>query len=100
MDADCRIKLTKAGLKETVCAACAVSLRPLVQEATVDRSPNRPDAVLIKENIRAGHLKVCTSREGHKKGEDAVLSLFNSGGFNAVGTDERHWSHGFDLAQG
>jgi hypothetical protein len=59
-----------------------------VEEETVDRSPNHPDAVLIKENIRAGHLKVRDAGKGHLKGEDAVLSMFNSGGFNAVGTDD------------
>lgn len=88
MDADCLIKLTKAGLKETVCAAWAVSIPPLVEEETVNRSPHRPDALRIGENISAGHLKVLDAGKGHEKGEDAVLSLFNSGGFNAVGTDD------------
>jgi rRNA-processing protein FCF1 len=88
MDADCLIKLAKAGLKEAVCASWAVSIPPLVKEETVDRSPHRPDAVRIGENIRAGYLKVHDAGQGYVKGEDAVLSLFNSGGFNAVGTDD------------
>jgi rRNA-processing protein FCF1 len=88
MDADCLIKLTKAGLKEAVCMAWAVSIPTLVVEETVDRSPKCPDAVLIEENIHAGRLKVHNVGQGNVKGEDAVLSLFNSCGFNAVGTDD------------
>ncbi len=68
--------------------AWAVSIPTLVVEETVVRSPQRPDAVLIEENISAGRLKVHDASKGHAKGENAVLSLFNSGGFNAVGTDD------------
>jgi len=88
MDADCLIKLTKAGLKEAVCAAWAISIPPLVQEETVDRSPHRPDAALIGESIKAGRLTLGDVAAGYAKGEDAVLSLFNHGGFDAVATDD------------
>jgi rRNA-processing protein FCF1 len=88
MDADCLIKLTKAGLKEQVCAAWSVSIPALVRRETVERTPNRPDAVRIGENITAGRLAVRAVGEDLEKGEDAVLDLYKSGGFDAVATDD------------
>jgi hypothetical protein len=88
MDSDCLIKLTKAGLKEKVCAAWAVSIPSLVEQETVKRAPHRPDAVRIGENITAGHLEVRNAGNGHLKGEDEVLTLFKGGGFDAVASDD------------
>jgi hypothetical protein len=88
MDADCLIKLTKAGLKEQVCAAWRVSIPALVRQETVERAPHLPDAVRIGENITAGRLAVQADGEKHGKGEDAVLGLYQGGGFDAVATDD------------
>lgn len=88
MDTDCLIKLTKAGLKERVCEAWEVSIPRAVQRETVDQAPNRPDAIRVKSNIENGCLRVAAGREREIKGEDAVLKLYNKGGFGAVATDD------------
>ena len=42
MDADCLIKLTKAGLKEPVCAVWNITIPELVRRETVERRPFFP----------------------------------------------------------
>jgi hypothetical protein len=88
MDADCLIKLTKAGLKEQVCAAWRVSIPPLVRRETVDQASHLPDATRIRQNIVAGHIAVKDPGVRAAKGEDAVLRLYQGGGFEAVATDD------------
>jgi hypothetical protein len=88
MDADCLIKLTKAGLKEEVCAAWNITIPALVASETVDRAPQLPDAVRIGQNIAAGRVTVESLGSDPAKGEDAVLLLFQGGGFDAVASDD------------
>jgi len=88
MDADCLIKLTKAGLKEQVCAAWNVCIPSLVRSETVERAPHLPDALRIGDNIASGRLSVHVAESKEAKGEDAVLLLFHGGGFDAVATDD------------
>ncbi len=91
MDADCLIKLTKAGLKETICTAWRVCIPPTVRRETVLAAPGRPDAVRIRANIAAGHVRVLAKGLAARRGEDAVLALFQSGGFDAIATDDRRF---------
>jgi hypothetical protein len=88
MDADCLIKLTKAGLKERVCAAWEIHIPTLVRRETTSEAPRLPDAVRISENISAGLITVVTGGKRRLKGEDAVMDLFRSGAFNAIATDD------------
>ena len=88
MDSDWLIKLTKAGLKESVCQAWTVTIPPAVHRETVHQAVGRPDAARIENNIAAGHLTVAVRDDGHGKGDDAVLSLYEAGGFDAVATDD------------
>ena len=88
MDADCLIKLTKAGLKERVCGAWDVSMPAAVRRETVEQAPTLPDAIRIRENIAAGRLTVVGGSAGVGKGEDALLRLYKAGGFDAVATDD------------
>jgi len=89
MDADCLIKLTKAGLKERVCDAWQISIPQAVQRETVEQSPLLPDAVRIRTNLEAGRLDVAADKHRRKwKGEDAVLRLYQDGSFDAVATDD------------
>ena len=88
MDADCLIKLTKAGLKEQVCEAWHVAIPPLVRRETVDQASHLPDAVRIKQNIMDGHITVIETNIRTAKGEDAALRLYQGGGFDAVATDD------------
>ena len=88
MDADCLIKLTKAGLKERVCEAWTVTIPGCVRRETVNQAPSLPDAVRIRENIEMGRLSVAGGDAGAGKGEDAVLALHKAGGFDAIATDD------------
>lgn len=88
MDADCLIKLTKAGLKEQVCEAWQVVIPAVVRRETVDQAPRLPDATRIKQNIAAGRIAVNEGRVGAAKGEEAALLLYRGGGFDAVASDD------------
>ena len=88
MDADCLIKLTKAGLKERVCATWEVCIPATVRRETVEQAPTLPDAIRIRDNIVAGRLCVVKETAGARRGEDAVLRLYQAGGFDAVATDD------------
>lgn len=46
------------------------------------------DAVRIGLNIAVGHLNVHGDCGDHLKGEDAVLQLYQGGGFDAIATDD------------
>lgn len=88
MDSDCLVKLTKAGLKERVCAAWDIHIPTLVRRETTAEVERFPDAVQIRENIDAGLITVAGDRRKRKKGEDAALDLFRSGEFKAIATDD------------
>ena len=88
MDADCLIKLAKAGLKERVCRAWEVAIPALVRRETTEQAPALPDAIRIRENIAAGYVVVVPGSAGAGKGEDAVLRLYQAGGYDAVATDD------------
>lgn len=91
MDADCLIKLTKAGLKEEVCRAMTVIIPGEVKRETVDQASGRPDAIRIDENIKARLLHVKGRASRTRKGENAVLNLYRSGGFNAIASDDHRF---------
>lgn len=91
MDADCLIKLTKAGLKERVCTTFTVVIPGMVQRETVDRASRLPDAERIRENIKEGLVTVRGEAAQGRKGEEAVLELFRSGGFEAIATDDHRF---------
>ncbi len=91
MDADCLIKLTKAGLKERICSAMSVAIPGTVKRETVDRAAGLPDADCIRDNIGAGLIRVVDDAGHGRKGEERVLELFRLGGFDAVATDDRRF---------
>ncbi len=94
MDADCLIKLTKAGLKERVCQAFSLCIPRRVKEEVVDngKAKELPDAVIIDDNIERGRIKVLAV-QGPKKadGEQEAVVLFRAGGFDAVGSDDKQF---------
>ena len=89
MDADCLIKLTKSRLKETVCKNFSVVIPMYVKQEVVDNAGERPDSVIIGENIEKQLLSVDKSVTVAAKGEDAALSLYQQGGFDAVCSDDK-----------
>jgi len=91
MDADCLIKLTKAGLKEEVCRSMTVFIPGEVKRETVDQADGRPDSTRIAENIKARLIHVKGDATGTRKGESAVLDLYNTGTFDAVASDDHRF---------
>ena len=94
MDADCLIKLTKAGLKEDVCRAFAITIPRLVKEEVVDRGKAKglPDALIIDKNVREGLIKVKTDTTSKATaGEKEALALFQKGSFDAIGSDDKRF---------
>ncbi|MBN1670113.1 MAG: hypothetical protein JXR37_03725 [Kiritimatiellae bacterium] len=88
MDSDSLIKITKAGLKETVCEAWEVTIPRSVQHECVKAARARPDAARIRKNIEATRLTVAPTSAARGKGEDAVLRLFETGAYDAVSSDD------------
>ena len=94
MDADCLIKLTKAGLKERVCQAFSICIPSRVKEEVVDngKAKELPDAVIIDDNIARDLIKVIEV-QGSKNvaGEQDAVALFQAGGFDAIGSDDKQF---------
>ena len=88
MDADCLIKLTKAGMKERVCGRWEIHIPALVRRETTSEAPRLPDATRIKDNIDAGLITVASAGSRRGKGEEATLALFLTGAFEAIATDD------------
>ena len=88
MDADCLIKLTKADLKEQVCAVWSVTIPDLVRRETVERAPHLPDAERIRENVEKRQIAVQEVAGAQADGEEAALFLFREGGFDVIASDD------------
>ena len=88
MDADCLIKLTKADLKEQVCAWWSITIPELVRRETVERAPQLPDAVRIRENVGKRRITVQDVAGPQADGENATLFLFREGGFDLIASDD------------
>jgi rRNA-processing protein FCF1 len=91
MDADCLIKLTKAGLKEAVCAHLSVTIPQIVKHEVVDLGKNHPDSTMIKDNLGKGLLSLSGVETPDGKGEEAALAIFQRGGFDAVCSDDKRF---------
>ncbi|MDR4507591.1 MAG: hypothetical protein MRJ65_05025 [Candidatus Brocadiaceae bacterium] len=91
MDADCLIKLTKSKLKELVCKNFTVTIPQLVKEEIVCNDRKHIDAVIIKENIERKLITLNTISLSSKKGEDAIFSIFQEGGYEAICSDDKRF---------
>ncbi len=89
MDSDCLIKLTKAGLKETVCRHFNVDIPALVKHEIVDSGGSHGDAEIIAANIKRDLIKVQVDKRHYEKGEDAALTAFTEGKYDAICSDDR-----------
>ena len=90
MDADCLIKLTKAGLKETVASCCAILIPYAVKVEVVDAGKEKgcEDALVVENNISAEKIAIFGEIKGGCKGDDALVELFDKSRHDAVGTDD------------
>lgn len=94
MDADCLIKLTRAGLKEKVCAAFHVTIPSLVKEEVVDKGKalNLADAFVVEANIKNERLRVVkVTGGGASVGEQETVVLFQKGGYDGIGSDDKRF---------
>ena len=91
MDADCLIKLTKAGLKEVVCTCLSVVIPHVVKHEVVDLGKNHPDSMVIKDNLDKGWLSLSGVETEDVKGEEAALAIFRKGGYEAILSDDKRF---------
>jgi hypothetical protein len=106
MDSDCLVKLTKSGAKEAVVLAMEVHIPQLVKKETVDEAKERgyPDARIIEDNIGKKTLHVIKFKPmkspavSAAKGETDVLSLYQSGGYDAIAGDDRRFLNKLEAA--
>ena len=91
MDADCLIKLAKAGLKELVVSHDTVIIPELVRREVVDagKKKGHPDATLVEKNISAKKLQVAAIASSERTGDEALIRTFQIGKYDAVATDDR-----------
>ncbi|HSB31443.1 MAG TPA: hypothetical protein VLD55_07560 [Candidatus Sulfobium mesophilum] len=107
MDSDCLVKLTKAGIKESIVSAMEVHIPPLVKKETVDEAKGRgfQDAVEIEGNIARRRLHVANPHKkkialvSASKGEEEVVSLFEEGNYDAIASDDRRFLKILDAAR-
>jgi rRNA-processing protein FCF1 len=91
VDADCLIKLTKAGLKEFICKQEKIVIPATVKREVVDagKSKGHPDAEFIEENTRDGLITLAKEvASDHVKGDQALVAMFKRGRYTAVATDD------------
>jgi len=91
MDADCLIKLTKAQLKETVCAAFEVVVPSRVRQEVMLNASEHPECSVVEKNLRSGGLAEVPGDCPDAKGEDAVLAVYQSGSYAGVASDDKRF---------
>lgn len=91
MDADCLIKLTKAGLKEGICQHFQVMIPSVVEREVVEagKAKGCPDANSIEKNIQKELLKVTKAKpSGRIGGDQALIEISQKGRYDIVATDD------------
>lgn len=90
MDADCLIKLTKAGLKDFVGNKATIFIPDVVEKEVVDAGKEKgcPDAFIVEKNIKANVITISKSSSNYAKGDEALIALFRKEDYDAVATDD------------
>ena len=91
MDADCLIKLTKAGLKETVCRNDTVFIPSIVVREVVDAGKIKgcSDAFAVEKNISLNLISIIPDeRVVYETGDRTASDLFEPQKYDAVATDD------------
>ncbi|NCC53228.1 MAG: hypothetical protein EOM20_18730 [Spartobacteria bacterium] len=91
MDADCLIKLTKAGIKEDVCNAFTTFIPTRVRHEVMVNAPMHPECSVIQNNLDKGVLKEISEFRQAMKGEEAVLALYQQGNYAAIASDDKRF---------
>lgn len=95
MDADCLIKLTKAGLKELVAGENSIFISDVVKYEVVDAGKEKgcPDAIEVEKNLDARIIKIIETYSDHLKGDEVLIDLFSNAEYDAVATDDVKLTH-------
>jgi len=90
MDADCLIKITKAGLKDLVGSRYIIFIPGVVQREVVDAGKEKgcSDAFIVEKNIAAKVIKIAETSRDHTNGDEALIALYRKEDYNAVATDD------------
>ena len=94
MDSDCLIKLTKSGLKESICTKDEVTIPFVVKREVVDagKSKGTPDAEWVERNIQRGLLGVTVAGKSGStvptRGDQALIETFHLGRYDVIATDD------------
>jgi rRNA-processing protein FCF1/predicted HTH domain antitoxin len=90
MDADCLIKLTKAGLKELVAANDSISIPKPVKREVVDAGKKKQcaDAIAVEKNIESKMISVIDAPAQIEKGDQALISMYREEDYDAIATDD------------
>lgn len=91
MDADCLIKITKAGLKNFVGSKYTIFIPEVVKKEVVDAGKEKrcSDAFAVEKNIDANVLKITESLSDYVTGDEALIALFRKEDYDTVATDDR-----------
>lgn len=91
MDADCLIKLTKAGLKELVGAKDTIIIPKIVKKEVVDSGKLNgcADAYVVEKNIDKKIIAIIETSSNYTKGDQALIALFRKNEYDAVATDDK-----------
>jgi len=91
MDADCLIKLAKAGLKESVCQEEQIVIPRIVKKEVVDAGKRKglPDADAVEKNIKNGMIALEEEAlPSTLKGDQALVASFKRGTYGSIATDD------------
>jgi len=90
MDADCLIKLTKAGLKELVGTKNTIVIPDLVKKEVVDAGKIKgcPDAFEVEKNIESKMITVIDAPSGAEKGDQSLIVIFRKENYDSIATDD------------
>ena len=90
MDADCLIKLTKAGLKELVTTRDNISIPEQVKREVVDAGKKKQcvDAFAVGKNIESKIISVIDVPMRVEKGDQALIAIYRKEDYDAIATDD------------
>ena len=90
MDADCLIKLTKAGLKELVTTNDSISIPEQVKREVVDAGKKKQcaDAIAVEKNIGSKMISVIDVPVQVEKGDQALIAIYREEDYDAIATDD------------
>ena len=91
MDTDCLIKLAKAHLKESVCAAFEVVIPSRVRQEVMSNAAEHPECSVVKANLDRGVLSEVPEDKRGVKGEDAALAVYRSGAYAGIASDDKRF---------